>query len=271
MLEPDIDASDEIKFEFAGFLEKMKPRLACEFGADSIERKIKDFFAIGTKPISIVSYHNQFFNQTRSAFIHGSYYPALVSACALGERILNHLILDLRDFYKQSPQYRKVCRKSSFDNWDVSIETLEAWCVLLPTSIMAFRKLKHLRHRSIHFNNTTYSNVREDALCAILHLREIIDQQFSAFGDRPWFFRGTRGQIFIRRDCEEIPSIKIFYLPSCALVGPYFQFSFPDGPNLSARQLHDFPDYGDGEWTDEEFAATYEKRMPEQLVPIPLI
>lgn len=184
---------------------------------------------------------------------------------------MNHLILDLRDFYRDSPKYKKICRKSSFDDWEISIGALEAWGVLLPAAITAFRALKFLRHRSIHFNNSTYSTVREDALCAILHLREIIDQQFSAFGDRPWFIRGTRGQIFIRRDCEEIPFIKIFYLPSCPLVGPYFQLYFPDGPNLSARQVHDFPDYGDGEWTDEEFAATYEKRMPEQLVPIPLI
>jgi hypothetical protein len=76
---------------------------------------------------TVLAYHNQFFDQARRSFVIGAYYPALVSACALGERILNHLILDLRGFYKNKPEYRQVYRKESFDNWQIPVDTLEAW------------------------------------------------------------------------------------------------------------------------------------------------
>jgi hypothetical protein len=117
-----------------------------------------------------------------------------------------------------------------------------------------------LRHRSIHFNVSTYATLREDALAAIHHMREIIDQQFSAFGNRPWFIMGTRGQIFIKREWEENPFVKICYLPICPFVGPHFSISFEQG-----LRIHDHDDYGDGQWTDEEFAEVFEARSPEQL------
>jgi hypothetical protein len=95
------------------------------------------------------------------------------------------------------------------------------------------------------------------------HIREIIDQQFSAFGDLPWFIKGTRGQIFIQRDWEERPFVKTYYLPSCPFVGPYFLFSVDQG-----KRFFDHSDYGDGIWTDEEFAAVFENRSDEQLVKV---
>ncbi len=241
--------------------ERVIAGLARQFGEDRLDRKVEDFVAIGSKPFSILSYHNQFFEQARQSFVIGAYYPALVGACALGERILNHLILDLRDFYRSTPEYKDVYRKKSFDNWQVPINTLEAWQVLLPKAAAAFRALEALRHRSIHFNVSTYATLREDALAAILHMREIIEQQFPAFADRPWFIPGTSGHVFIKRDWETNPFIKTFYLPTCHLVGPYFAISFDNG-----LTVHDHPDYGDGSWTDEEFALTFESRRPEQLV-----
>lgn len=81
---------------------------------------------------------------------------------------------------------------------------------------------KKLRHRSFHFNFSTYSSQREDALEAIQYVQTIIDQQFTSFGDRPWFISGTKGHVFIKREWEEVPFIKIYYLPTCPFVGPYF-------------------------------------------------
>lgn len=242
--------------------ERIKAGLAQEFGSDQLDKKIENFVEIGSKPFSVIAYHNRFYDQTRRAFVIGAYYPALVSACALGERILNHLILDLRDFYKKTPEYKQVYRKDSFDNWRVPIDTLEAWSVMRPKACTDFRALMTLRNRSIHFNINTYANLREDALAAILHMREIIDQQFTAFGDRPWFINGTKGHLFIRREWEANPFIRTYYLPNCPFVGPYFAISFDEGLR---PQFHDHSDYGDGDWTDEEFAAAYEARLPEQL------
>jgi hypothetical protein len=112
--------------------ERLLAKLAGEFGADLFDMKIENFKSLGKKPFSILARHNQFFDQARRAFIIGSYYPALVAACALGERILNHLILDLRNFYKNTPEYKDVYRKDSFDNWKIPIDTLSAWGVLQP-------------------------------------------------------------------------------------------------------------------------------------------
>lgn len=119
-----------------------------------------------------------------------------------------------------------------------------------------------LRNRSIHFNVSTYTTPRDDAIAALLHLREIIDQQFTASGDRPWFIKGTIGHVFIARAWETNPFIKTYYLPSCPLVGPYFAIS-----NEGGWRFHDQDDYRDGEWTDKEFAQAYNTRTPDQVVP----
>ncbi len=242
--------------------EKLKAQLEREFGSINFERKLKNFIDLQSKPFSILAYHNRYYEQARQSFVIGAYYPALVSACTLGERILNHLIIDLRDFYKATPQYRRVYNKDSFDNWQVPIDTLEAWGVLVPKAVSEFRALALLRNRSIHFNVSTYTTLRDDAIAALLHLREIIDQQFTAWGDRPWFIKGTIGHVFIARSWETNPFIKTYYLPSCPLVGPYFSISNEDG-----WRFHDQDNYGDGDWTDEEFAQAYNTRTPDQVVP----
>jgi hypothetical protein len=244
--------------------ERARARLAAEFGSDSLDAKIANFVDIRSKPFSIVSYHNNFFDQVRRAFVIGAYYPALLGACALGERILNHLILDLRDSYQHTPEYRAVANKKSFANWEQAIGTLEAWGVLLPVSSQELRALMRLRHRSVHFNASTYATLREDALAAVLYLREVIDQQFTAFGLRPWFIEGTRGLIFIKRDWEANPFVQKFYLSSCPFVGPHVAISFQNGLSFFDRN-----DYGDGDWSDEEFAAAYEARTPNDIVKTP--
>lgn len=233
-----------------------------EFGAFSIDAKIENFIAIQTKPLSILSYHNAFNHQVRSAFVMGNYYPALVGACALGERILNHLILDVRDYFKATAQYRYVYRKDSFDNWDVPIDALEAWDILLPEAVTEFRALKRLRHRSIHFNVSTYDTLRDDALAAILHLRTIIEQQFGSFAARPWFIAGTRGHCFIRKSYEDHPFVANYFIPHCPFVGPLFGMGLTE----QGWEFYDQPDYGDGDWTDEEFASAYNERDVTKVV-----
>lgn len=240
--------------------EQVRLGLAQQFGSEALDRKIADFVAIKSKPFSILAYHNQYFEQVRTAFVAGAYYPALVGACALGERILNHLVLDLRDAYAATPEYKRVHRKDSFDNWRVPIDVLEAWGVLLPEATAEFRTLMSLRHRSIHFNISTYATLREDALAAILHLREIIEVQFGAFGLKPWLIAGTAGLMFIRKDWEDHPFIRTYHARTCPFVGPYVAISFARG-----LQYIDHHDYGDGDWSDEEFAAVYAARTPDQL------
>ncbi|OGP50216.1 MAG: hypothetical protein A2Y79_07875 [Deltaproteobacteria bacterium RBG_13_43_22] len=84
---------ESIKAQHRQNRENIVRRLKSEFGKVEIDQKIQNFVDLGTKPVSIIAFHNAFFSQVRSSFVVGSYYPALTGACALGERILNHLIL----------------------------------------------------------------------------------------------------------------------------------------------------------------------------------
>jgi hypothetical protein len=96
-------------------------------------------------------------------------------------------------------------------------------------------------------------------------MRAIIDEQFTAFGLRPWFILGTKGHIFIKREWETNPFVRRFYLPTCPFVGPHFGISFARG-----LEYQDHTDYGDGEWTDDEFAQAFNDRKPEQVVGVKL-
>jgi hypothetical protein len=47
-----------------------------------------------------------------------------------------------------------------------------------------------------------------------------VNAQFGAIGQQPWFIEGALGMSFIKRSYEEVPFIKVVYLPNCRLVGP---------------------------------------------------
>lgn len=173
-----------------------KEGLIFEYGARNAFQKVDNFTEIESDQPSLIAFHNKFMKEITSAYTIGSYYPALTGACALGERILNHLILRLRDYYKATAEYQKVYRKSSFDNWDLAINTLEAWDVLLPDVVQSFKELKTIRHRSIHFNPDTESDCKRISQEAILKLKEIIKGQFSGFGNQPWYIDGTLGACY---------------------------------------------------------------------------
>jgi hypothetical protein len=78
----------------------------------------------------------------------------------------------------------------------------------------------------------------------------IIDAQFSAVGNGLWFIPGTSGASFLRREAEDLPFMRLVYLPNSYLVSNRWQMHFtPDGIlvtdeyQTSAKEL-----------TDEEFA-----------------
>lgn len=249
--------------------EKLIQSLKIELGENNFEEKIKNFRDAGMAPFSIVSYHNGLYHQARYAFIQGLYYPSLTAACALGERILNHLILDLRDYYKGSPHYKNVYRKDSFDDWDEAIDILKDWSVFQTSDVETqFRKLKKLRHQSIHFNIQTYISLRDDALLAIRYLCEIISQQFGFARKQKWMIRGTAGAFFVKSESENDPFMKTYYLSQCPKVGPYYSMTL----GKEGWLFVDWNNYENKNITDEEFATLHKSRKPEQLIstsPIP--
>lgn len=253
MLSTEIQESwqEQVKAQWLINKSRIREGLIHEFGASWHEQKIKNFIDLGANPISLLAFHNEFLKQCRDSFVLGGYYPALVSACTLGERILNRLILHLRDYFKSTPQYKKVYRKESFDNWEYAINTLESWGVLLPEPAEGFRRLEPLRNNAIHFNPETDHGARSLALEAIKSLQFIVENQFSAFGAQPWYIPGAKGAAYVAKAYESDPFVKEVVLPSCHLVGPKHKLDH----GARGWIVHDDHEYEDTEISDEEFIS----------------
>ncbi|QYG00141.1 hypothetical protein [Massilia sp. NP310] len=219
-----------------------------QYGEKNLEIKLQNFSDLKSKPFSVAAFHNKFLQQIRDAFVIGSYYPALTAACSLGERILNHLLLLLRDYHKDSTEYKKIYRKDSFDYWPTAIDTLESWAEILPETAELFRSLSQKRNKAIHFNPDTDHNDRQLALEAIHLLQEIVSVQFSAYSNRPWYFH-VPGEIYIRKEWEDKPLIKRVFIPSSVLVGPMHQM-ISISPHLV---INDRFQYEDELISDEKF------------------
>ena len=222
--------------------------LKFEYGELRFEEKQENFIDLGAKPFSILAFHNRFYAQARAAFVQCQYYPALTSVCALGERVLNHLVLGLRDHYKATAAYKHVYRKDSFDRWEVAIDALAEWKVLTPDADKHFRLLSKMRNEAIHFNVDTEHNVRTDALNALLTFGKVIETQFAAFGQLPWLFMPP-GEVYIRKEWECVPFIQLVYAPNAVYVGPLHQVV-----SVIPWQVTDKNDYESIDISDEEFA-----------------
>lgn len=230
--------------------EQTEQGLIKEFGQSRAEEKRRNFIDLGHKPISILAFHNRFFEQVRSSFVMGGYYPALTGACALGERVLNYLLLSLREDFKDTPEYKRVYKKDSFDKWDPVIDTLEAWDVLLPPVAAEFRKLRDRRNDAIHFRPEVDKEDRRLALAAIHSLGAILGNQFCAFGPQPWFITSIPGENYIKKDWESRPFIRRVYLPNCLKLGPRHRVE-----SVVPWVIKDDYPYESRDVTDEEFCA----------------
>ena len=113
---------DPIKHQWVKNKNSIIEILVKQYGEYDSDQKIRNFIDIDSKPMSIISYHNRFYTHIRNSFVVGGYYPSLVGACALGERLLNHLTIDLRDHFQNTDDFKSVRRKDSFQNWSQSIE-----------------------------------------------------------------------------------------------------------------------------------------------------
>jgi hypothetical protein len=219
----------------------------------NLQQKLQNVMDLDAAPLSIVAFHNRFLRQARCAFIAGAYYPALTAACALGERILNQLVLTLRDHFRSTPEYKRVYGKQSFDRWEPVVDILSSWSALRSEVDARFRELARIRNRSLHYTPGVELSDRKLALEALKLLQTIIEEQFGAFGTHPWFIRSARGAAFLRNDVVSEPFIREIYLPNCVLVGPHHRMD-RDGDQW--KVIDTYP-YDDRAVTDEEFVELY--------------
>ncbi len=235
---------------------KTMESLRAQYGEQNIESKIQNFIDLKSKPFSVAAFHNKFLQQIRNAYVVGSYYPALTGAYALAERILNHLMILLRDYHKDTPEYKKVYRKGSFDNWPLVIDALESWDELLPEAASRFRILNDKRWRAIHFDPEIDHNDKALSIEAIHLIQDIVTIQFAAFGTQPWYFR-VRGEMYIKKEWEDKPFIKHIFIPNSLLVGPNHKVE----SIIPKFVVNDQFDYEDKDITDEEFSTLRQNRQ----------
>lgn len=255
-LEPVQDQWDEkVKELHIQNREKTIKGLTSQFGEWNIESKINNFKELNYKPFSVAAFHNKFLEQIRNSYVIGGYYPALTGSCTLGERILNHMVLLLRDYHKGSPEYKKLYRKDSIDYWPLAIDALESWGELLPEAAQKFRELNEKRNKAIHFNPETDHNDKKLALEAIHLLQDIVNTQFAAFGRQPWYFC-IPGEIYIKKEWEERPLIKYIFIPNALLVGPR-HFVESVAPKFIVKDQFE---YEDREISDEEYIELRKNR-----------
>lgn len=247
--DPDIVAQHEENRRQA------RMRIIHEFGNADHERKIQDYGELGPAPWSVLDQHNEFMTQVRDAFAFGAYYPALVGACALGERLLNELVIRLRDSYRPHPATVEVATRKTFSDWVVCIKALFEWGVLDDSVATKLYELRRLRNRSVHYGkHIAGSDAREDALQAVLLVQEIVQDLFIPHGGPPKFISGVSGHSFLALESEDRPFIREFILPASLLVSPNFVMEY----NSKAGWFDVFDDdtYQDEfpTLTDDEFA-----------------
>lgn len=199
--------------------------LVNEHGPADFETKFTDYRALGVAPMSIAALHNRFMAQIRSAFVAGAYYPALVGAGALGERMLNQLVVVMRDDYQGHPATtEEIANRKSFTKWGQCTEALAGWGVLSDELVDQFRRLEKLRHRAVHYNRGLDStDARDAAVAAIRLIQDIIEELFPPLGGPPRFIAGTTGHAYLTLDAETQALIRHFYLPASVLVSPRFE------------------------------------------------
>jgi hypothetical protein len=244
----------QIKDMWAANQEGIRANLLADLGwRDGIE-KLDNYRAMGVAPWSVVFEHSVLLQQVRNSFAHGDFYPALVGACALGERLLNELILALRDDFKNhSATTRRVRGGRVGAEWGALISVLHGWGVFDDEVAETYRQLEELRHAAVHFVQELPVKTREPALDALLRLQTVVERVFEPHGGPPRFIAETPGDSYISLEAEDDPLIRRVFLPRSVLVSPVHRLEWDE--SADRWSAFDDLDFEPSELTDDQFAA----------------
>lgn len=222
-------------------IEQLKSMIAATRGPLNIDEKFARWMELDLYTLRSRVEFEDFIEQVAEAYVSTLDYPALTGACCIGERILNILILKLRDHFRSSPHYGDIHRKQSFNDWDYAMEILDDWDILNADMLRHFGELKEIRNRRVHYQ--PIGDARADALQAI---KNALWLTHAIFGVRADLTFTTMGEIYIKKAVEASPLVKEFFLPSCIQVGYKYR--------QEGGLIHDDEPYENREITDEEFA-----------------
>jgi hypothetical protein len=195
-----------------------------QWGSRNFEDKLLRFKRLNLSFIGIPDEYYTLLREIVDVYCCGHFYPAMTSAGALGERILNRLLIKTRGHFKTSKYYKEIYKKQSFDNWDKPILVLRDRGIISADVAESFEKLKIHRNDSIHYNEGY--DFEENAHLAITELARIVDLQFNYIKriDLFWVFN-VPGEIWLRSTQAENPFVKEFVIPHCARLSAYCEAS----------------------------------------------
>lgn len=222
-------------------IEQLKSVIAQMRGSVDIDEKFERWMELDLYTLRSRVEFEDFIEQVADAYVSKLDFPALTGACCIRERILNILILKLREHFRSSEHYPDVHRAGSFCDWPYAMEVLEDWGILNTEMLEHFNALKEIRHRRVHYQ--PINNARADALQAIKHALWLTHAIFGVRADLTFM---TVGEIYVKKAVEASPLVMEFFLPSCIQVGYKYR---QEGP-----VIHDEEPYENREITDEEFS-----------------
>lgn len=244
--------------------EDFKKSMQSVYGAADLDKKLERWANISKTQIWIVDEYNEVIDEIVSSYIAGYYYCATVSACCLTERILNRLVIKLKNYHKESDFYKKIYNwEEKIQNWDLLTKILEDWSVLDEFQITLCKKLHQLRTNTVHYvPGGNFVKSAEESITAILSL---IESLFGVFcrKDIFWIFN-IPGEIWVKENVQDLPFVKEFILPACNECASVYQVQ--DGVYIENEAPI-------GHITEEEFIRVRSERKDssENVQPLPLI
>src|SRR3990167_5792100 len=232
------------------YKEEQRSYIADKYGSKDFDDKFNRWMSIPNPVLSVVDEHTYLLQDIENSYVSGSLYSALTGACCLGERIFNQIISRIRESYRSSPQYKKVYKKDSINDWDLAIGILVDWKVIDINTEKKYRRLATLRNDSVHFQNKP-QDLNSMAKEAITLINEIVTDLFGLDKDKKfiiWF--EVPGELYLKKEAEDDPFIREFYIPCSPLVG--FKHTIENTPSLIMKVV-DNEVYSDEEIPDSEF------------------
>lgn len=202
--------------------------LKAELGEYDFDVKFQRWKQIDYPPLGLLDEYPAKITQIINAFSMGYSYPALTSACCLAERILNRLVLRCRDHFKSHPDYKKIYRKESFDDWDRMLGLISDWDLIPEKAVELFQELMPIRHQSIHYNDSyDFDSV---APVAINKLIAAVTEVFGVINRKDiYLVFDVPGEVWVRSEAESIPFVKEFVIPHCYYAHAVHDIDFQRG------------------------------------------
>lgn len=198
----------------AKFAEDETQHLRRELGSENFDEKFARWKNIKYPPIGLIEEYPEKITEIINSYAMGYWYPSVTSACCLGERILNRLVLKCRDYFKGHPDYKKIYNKDSFDNWDRMLGLIEDWKLIPPQAIELFGQLAPIRNDTVHYNDGY--DFKAVAETVVNKLIAAVTEVFGVMNRTDiYLVFDVPGEVWVRSTADKTPFVREFVLPHC--------------------------------------------------------